>query len=144
MKVLMIMMLLAASMLGIASAEDDQNPIVVCNDQGEKMDAADPFVMRFNGKYYLYTTGPSDTPMPVPNQPDVKGDARGDLRNFTETEEGYFAEVSVSSRFTQECNFILNGGEMAWRMGSREGKPALITTDGEKIHFTVDDKEESP
>ena len=33
-KVLIIMMLLAASMLGIASAEDYQNPIVVCNDQG--------------------------------------------------------------------------------------------------------------
>ena len=57
MKVLIIMMLLAASMLGIAVAEDYQNPIAVFNDQGAKMDAADPFVMRFNGKYYLYTTG---------------------------------------------------------------------------------------
>ena len=44
-KVLMIMMLLAASMLGIASAENYQNPIVVCNDQGEKMDAAETISM---------------------------------------------------------------------------------------------------
>jgi hypothetical protein len=48
-KVLIIMMLLAASMLGIAVAEDYQNPTAVFNDQGAKMDAADPFVMRFNG-----------------------------------------------------------------------------------------------
>ena len=88
----------------------------------------------------LYTTGPSDTAMPVPAQPDKRGDAQGDLRNFAETEAGYFAEVNASNRFTQECNFILNGGEMAWRMGTREGKAALITTDGQKIHFTVDGK----
>ena len=50
MKVLIIIMLLAASMLGIAAAEDYQNPIPVLNDRGEKMDAADPFVLRFNWK----------------------------------------------------------------------------------------------
>ena len=89
---------------------------------------------------WLYTTGPSDTAMPVPNQPDVRGDAQGDLRDFADTAEGYFAEVNASSRFTQECNFILNGGEIAWRMGSREGNAALITTDGKNIHFVVDGK----
>lgn len=89
---------------------------------------------------WLYTTGPSDTAMPVPNQPDVRGDAQGDLRDFTETAEGYFADVNASARFTQECNFILNGGEMAWRMGTREGKSALIATNGKKINFMVDGK----
>lgn len=89
---------------------------------------------------WLYTTGPSDTAMPVPNQPDVKGNVQGDLRDFAETAEGFFAEVNASSRFTQECNFILNGGEMVWRMGTREGQPALITTDGKKLCFTVNGK----
>jgi hypothetical protein len=89
---------------------------------------------------WLYTTGPSDTAMPVPNQPDVRGDARGDLRDFAETADGFMAEVNAGSRFTQECNFILKSGEMAWRMGTREGKPALITTDGKRIQFTVDGK----
>lgn len=88
----------------------------------------------------LYTSGPSDTAMPVPNQPDVKGDAQGDLRDFAETTEGFFAEVNASSRFTQECNFILNGGEMAWRMGTRERQSALLTTDGKKLFFKVGDK----
>ena len=89
---------------------------------------------------WLYTTGPSDSAMPVPNQPDVRGDAQGDLRDFNETAEGYFADVNASARFTQECNFILNGGEIAWRMGTREGKSALITTNGKKIHFMVEGK----
>ena len=89
---------------------------------------------------WLYTTGPSDTAMPVPNQPDAQGDAQGDLRDFAENTEGYFAEVSISSRFTQECNFILTGGEMVWRMGSREGKAALLTTDGDTIRFIADGK----
>ncbi len=88
----------------------------------------------------MYSTGPSDTAMPVPNQPDVKGDAQDDLRDFTETAEGFLAEVNASSRFTQECNFILNGGEMAWRMGTREGQPALLTTDGKKLLFKVGEK----
>lgn len=89
---------------------------------------------------WLYTTGPSDTAMPVPNQPDVRGDAQGDLRDFAQTAEGFTAEVNASNRFTQECNFSLNGGEMAWRMGTCEGQPALINTDGKKISFTVGSK----
>lgn len=89
---------------------------------------------------WLYTTGPSDTAMPVPNQPDVRGDAQSGLRDFTETAEGYFAEVNVSRRFTQECNFSLNGGEMAWRMGTREDQAATIETDGKKIYFKVGEK----
>ena len=88
----------------------------------------------------LYTTGPSNTAMPVPNQPDVKGDAQGDPRDFAQTAEGFLAEVNASSRFTQECSFMLNGGEMAWRMGTHEGQSALITTDGKKLLFKVGDK----
>ena len=88
----------------------------------------------------LYTTGPSDTPMPCPDQPDVKGDAKGELKDFTETDEGFFSEVNASDRFTQECNFLLSGGEMAWRMGKRNGQAALIVTDGKTLAFTEGEK----
>ena len=88
----------------------------------------------------LYTTGPSNTAMPVPNQPDKRGDAQGELRDFTETADGYFAEVTASRRFTQECNFSLHGGEMSWRMGTREGQAATIATDGKKMYFKVGEK----
>lgn len=86
----------------------------------------------------MYSTGPSDTAMPAPAMPDVYGDAQGMLNGFTETVDGFMAEVNPAQRFTQECNFSLNGGEMAWRLGTRDGKPALITTDGREIVFTVD------
>ncbi len=86
----------------------------------------------------LYSTGPSNFPMPVPAMPDVYGDAQGELRDFAVTGEGFLADVPAAVRFTQECNFTLTGGSMAWRMGSREGKPACITTDGRTIAFTVD------
>ncbi len=85
----------------------------------------------------LYSTGASNTPMPVPAMPDVYGDAQGELGGFTRTAEGLLADVSPAVRFTQECNFTLNGGMMTWRMGSREGAPACITTDGTQIAFTV-------
>ncbi len=85
----------------------------------------------------LYSTGASNTPMPVPAMPDVRGDAQGDLRDFALTAEGVMATVPAATRFTQECNFILNGGSMAWRMGSRDGKAACITTDGQTIAFAV-------
>ena len=89
---------------------------------------------------WLYTTGPSDSPMPVPSMPDAYGDVRGDARDFAETAEGWLATVPAAERFTQECNFILNGGEMAWRIGSRDGQAALVTTDGGKIAFVVGGK----
>lgn len=89
---------------------------------------------------WLYTTGPSDTPMPVPSMPDAYGDVQGDARDFAETAEGWLATVPAAERFTQECNFILNGGEMAWRIGTREGQAALITTDGGKLAFVVGGK----
>lgn len=34
-----------------------RNPVQVSNEEGRAMDAADPFVLRHNGRYYLYTTG---------------------------------------------------------------------------------------
>lgn len=86
----------------------------------------------------LYSTGPSNVPMPVPAMPDVYGDAQGDLRDFTWTEEGILATVPPATRFTQECNFTPHGGMMTWRIGSCEGKPACIITDGRIIAFQVD------
>ncbi len=85
----------------------------------------------------LYSTGASNFPMPVPAMPDVYGDAQGEMGGFTRTAEGILADVSPAVRFTQECNFTLNGGVMAWRMGTRGGHAALITTDGAQIAFTA-------
>lgn len=88
----------------------------------------------------MYSTGPSNTAMPVPAMPDVYGHAQGDLGGFTAEAEGLMASVPAAQRFTQECNFSLTGGEMAWRIGTRDGQAALITTDGEKIAFIAGDK----
>ncbi len=88
----------------------------------------------------LYSTGPTCTEMPIPAMPDVYGDAQGDLNGFTRTAEGLMADVPAAQRFTQECNFSLNGGEMAWRIGTKDGHAALITTDGKTIAFTADGK----
>ena len=57
MKGLMMLILFAAALLNTAFAENYQNPIPVRNDKGINMDAADPFALRHNGRYYLYTTG---------------------------------------------------------------------------------------
>ncbi len=70
----------------------------------------------------LYTSGPSDTEMPVPKMPDVYGDAREDLGSFAETDEGYFAAIEKTNLFTQEVNFVLNGGNARWLMGEKDGK----------------------
>lgn len=87
----------------------------------------------------LYSTGPSHTGMPVPAMPDVYGDVQGEHGGFTCMPEGWMAVVSASERFTQECNFRLNGGKMAWRIGTRDGKAAIITTDGDQISFIAGD-----
>lgn len=88
----------------------------------------------------LYSTGPTHTPMPVPAMPDVYGDLQKDCGNFEEEENGYFAQVEPARRFTQECNFILTGGEMAWQMGSCHGQRALIITNGRVLRFVVGDE----
>ena len=74
----------------------------------------------------LYTTGPSNTEMPVPEMPDAYGDARAELNDFTETSEGYFAKIEKTVTFTQEANFALNGNTALWLMGEREGKEVKI------------------
>ncbi len=88
----------------------------------------------------LYSTGATNTVMPVPSMPDVYGDAQGNLRDFTSTQDGLMASVPETRRFTQECNFSLHGGEMAWRIGSMDGQAAIITTDGKTIAFLVDNQ----
>lgn len=57
MKKMLAALLLSACLVSCALGEDYINPILVKNDQGQVMDAADPFILRFNGKYYLYPTG---------------------------------------------------------------------------------------
>ena len=96
----------------------------------------------FTNGGYLYTSGPTDFPMPVPDMPDVYGDAAGELYGFAETEEGYFAEISKTNVFTQECNFILEeGGAAAWQAGEKDGETVLLRTDGDRIRLYIGEKE---
>ncbi|MBQ4619808.1 MAG: family 43 glycosylhydrolase [Clostridia bacterium] len=74
----------------------------------------------------LYTTGPSNTEMPVPEMPDAYGDARAELNDFAETSEGYFAKIEKTVTFTQEANFALNGNTALWLMGEKDGKDVKI------------------
>ena len=74
----------------------------------------------------LYTSGPSNTEMPVPKMPDVYGDVRDDLNSFAESGEGYFAQMEKTEIFTQEANFILNGGKARWLMGEKDGKEISV------------------
>ena len=85
----------------------------------------------------LYTTGASSTAMPVPSMPDVYGDVRGDAGSWVRTASGWMADVPAALRFTQECNFALTGGTMAWRMGSANGDPVLVETDGAMLTLHV-------
>lgn len=89
----------------------------------------------------LYTTGPTDTPMPVPAMPDVYGDIAGDPHDFAVTEDGWFATIDAADRFTQECNFGVEGGEAVWRLAEREGQEALLRTDGVALWLTVGNEE---
>ena len=85
----------------------------------------------------LYSTGPTMQDMPVPAMPDFYGYADGDAGHFKADENGYFAQANFSNRFTQECNFILNGGCMAWRLGTTNGSEAIIECDGSEIRYIV-------
>lgn len=89
----------------------------------------------------LYSTGATNFEMPVPGKAELSGYAGSEKCDFAASGQGYFAVSSGSPRFTQECNFILNGGTAAWRMGSKDGKDALIKTDGKTLSFTVGDTE---
>lgn len=85
----------------------------------------------------LYTTGPTNFEMPMPSMPDVYGDVMGELGSFTPTDEGYFASITSTNTFTQECNFVLDGGVAAWVMGEKDGKRAIIKTDGKQLWLEV-------
>lgn len=85
----------------------------------------------------LYSTGPTMQEMPVPAMPDFYGYADADAGSFKETENGWFCAANGSARFTQECNFILNGGKAAWKTGARSGEDAVIETDGKTIRLTA-------
>ncbi len=87
----------------------------------------------------MYSTGASNTAMPVPEKADVYGDVQGDAGSWTHTEAGWMAEVPAAQRFTQECNFALNGGVMAWRMGSVNGETVFVETDGETLSLRMGD-----
>ena len=69
----------------------------------------------------LYTTGATNFPMPVPAMPDAYGDIQGDMGAFEETSDGYFAVIDEAALFTEECNFVLNGGIAQWLLGEAAG-----------------------
>ena len=85
----------------------------------------------------MYSTGASSKPMPVPAKADVYGDVQGDAGSWIKTADGWMAEVPAAARFTQECNFALNGGVMAWRMGSSNGETVYVETDGETLSLRI-------
>ncbi len=89
----------------------------------------------------LYTTGPSNSPMPVPSMPDVYGDAAADLNSFIDAGDGYFAELDETPLFTQEWNFALNGGNARAMIGQQADKPATVTVAQERISLCVGDGE---
>ena len=84
-----------------------------------------------NGR--LYTSGPSHSAMPVPAMPDVYGDAAEDLHSFTETAEGYFAELPETPLFTQEWSFTLDGGTATVLMGQKDGNAVTVAVDQQRI-----------
>ena len=81
----------------------------------------------------LYTSGPSNSPMPVPEMPDVWGDAAGELHSFAETEDGYFAQIGMTPLFTQEWNFTLNGGAAEVLIGQKDGADVTVRVDQTSI-----------
>lgn len=91
----------------------------------------------------LYTSGPSNSPMPVPEMPDVYGDAAAELNSFTETDAGYFARIPETPLFTQEWNFTLNGGAATVLIGQKDGKPVTVTVDQTSITLLVDGGKEA-
>ncbi|MBE5786164.1 MAG: hypothetical protein E7324_01335 [Clostridiales bacterium] len=60
MKKMIALLLLTSCLMGSALGESYSNPILLKNSMGQVMDAADPYVFRFNGMYYLYSTGAAE------------------------------------------------------------------------------------
>ena len=87
----------------------------------------------FTNNGLLYTSGPSNSPMPLPEMPDVWGDAGGEMHGFTEQVDGYFAEIPQTDTFTQEWNFTLYGQEAALLIGQKDGMDVAVTVDQESI-----------
>ena len=95
----------------------------------------------FTNNGLLYTSGPSNSPMPVPEMPDVWGDAGGELHGFTEQADGWFAEIPATSTFTQEWNFTLNGGTAEMLIGQRDGVDVTARVDQTSITLLANKKE---
>ena len=83
----------------------------------------------FTNNGLLYTSGPSNSPMPVPQMPDVWGDAGSEMHGFSEQEDGFFAEIENTAVFTQEWNFTLNGGEAKLLIGQKNGSDVTVYVD---------------
>ena len=95
----------------------------------------------FTNNGLLYTSGPSNSPMPVPEMPDVWGDAGGELHGFTERVDGWFAEIPATSTFTQEWNFTLNGGTAEMLIGQMDGVDVTARVDQTSITLLANKKE---
>lgn len=95
----------------------------------------------FTNNGLLYTSGPSNSPMPVPEMPDVWGDAGGELHGFTEQADGWFAEIPATSTFTQEWNFALNGGTAEMLIGQMDGADVTARVDQTSITLLANKKE---
>ncbi len=87
----------------------------------------------------MYSTGPTNFPMPIPAMPEVYGDMDGEKNSFTETETGYTATAQQTNVFTQEVNFVLNGGTAQWIAGSRDGMDAVVAVNAETLTLTIGD-----
>ncbi len=87
----------------------------------------------FTNNGLLYTSGPSNSPMPVPEMPDVWGDAGGELHGFTEQVDGYFAEIPETATFTQEWNFTLYGQEATLLIGQKDGVDVAATVNQDSV-----------
>ena len=94
----------------------------------------------FTNNGLLYTSGPSNSSMPVPEMPDVWGDAGGELHGFTAQAEGWFADIPQTPLFTQEWNFTLNGGTAKALIGQKDGADVIVTVDQGSITLTAGDK----
>lgn len=92
----------------------------------------------FTNNGLLYTSGPSNSVMPLPEMPDVWGDAAAELNSFIETSEGYFAQISETSLFTQEWNFTMNDGMAKFLIGQKDGKNVTVTVAQRSIALYVD------
>ena len=88
----------------------------------------------------LYTTGPTNFPMPAPEMPDVWGDAQGDFNDFAESDTGLFAQIEPSFVFTQECVFALRDSTARWLVGKRDEQDVCLITDGSTLSLTAGDE----